>query len=45
MATIAERLIELLRDTGVKYVFGIPGGPWVDYMEAMRGPTGWNSCS
>lgn len=36
MESVAERLVGLLRQTGVKYVFGIPSGPWMSYMEAMR---------
>ncbi len=36
MTHAAKRLAELLQDTGVKYLFGIPGGPWIPYMEAMR---------
>jgi acetolactate synthase-1/2/3 large subunit len=34
--TVAVELIESLRDIGVKYVFGVPSGGWVDYMEALR---------
>lgn len=34
--TVAETLIESLRDLGVKHVFGVPSGGWVDYMEAIR---------
>lgn len=36
MATLAEELINSLKAQGVKYVFGIPGGPSIPYMEAMR---------
>ena len=36
MASVAERLVSLLQAAGVRYVFGIPSGPWMDYMEAMR---------
>ena len=36
MPTIAEKLVGTLRDMGIRYVFGIPGGPWIPYMEAMR---------
>ncbi|RMF91193.1 MAG: thiamine pyrophosphate-binding protein [Nitrospinota bacterium] len=36
MVSVAERLVELLRELGVRYVFGIPSGPWIPYMEAMR---------
>src|SRR5215475_8417133 len=34
--TVATALAEALRDIGVKYVFGVPSGGWVDYMEALR---------
>ena len=33
---VAAVVVETLRDLGVKYVFGVPSGGWVDYMEAMR---------
>ncbi len=36
MATLAEKLIQSLHERGVRYVFGIPGGPSIPYMEAMR---------
>ena len=36
MATVAEQLITYLYDRGVRYVFGIPGGPSIPYIEAMR---------
>ena len=36
MTTVATALIELLAEAGVQYVFGVPSGPWVPYMEAMR---------
>lgn len=35
-ATVATQVVEALRDMGVRYVFGVPSGGWVDYMEAMR---------
>lgn len=34
--TIAEYIAERLRRAGVKFVFGIPGGPSIPYMEAFR---------
>lgn len=34
--TVATTVVETLRDLGVKYVFGVPSGGWVDYMEALR---------
>lgn len=33
---VAQQLVEALRDLGVRYVFGLPSGGWVDYMEAFR---------
>lgn len=34
--TVAFEVVEALRDLGVKFVFGVPSGGWVDYMEALR---------
>ena len=34
--TVAAAFVESLRELGVKYVFGVPSGGWVDYMEALR---------
>lgn len=36
MSTVAKQLIQCLYDQGVRYVFGIPGGPSIPYIEAMR---------
>ena len=36
MTTVAAKLVTTLRDLGIKYMFGIPGGAWIPYMEAMR---------
>ncbi len=36
MTTAATALVDLLAEAGVRYVFGIPSGPWAPYMEAMR---------
>ena len=36
MPKIAEQLVKSLHAIGVKYVFGIPGGPSIPYLEAMR---------
>lgn len=33
---VARQLVEALRELGVRYVFGLPSGGWVDYMEAFR---------
>lgn len=34
--TVATEVVETLRDMGVRHVFGVPSGGWVDYMEALR---------
>jgi len=34
--TVAFQLVDALQELGVKYVFGVPSGGWVDYMEALR---------
>ena len=33
---VARNLVVALRDMGVRHVFGVPSGGWVDYMEAIR---------
>lgn len=34
--TVAQQVVNSLKDLGVKHVFGVPSGGWVDYMEAIR---------
>ena len=34
--SVAVEVANALRELGVKYVFGVPSGGWVDYMEALR---------
>ena len=34
--TVALEVVEALRDLGVRHVFGVPSGGWIDYMEALR---------
>lgn len=34
--TVAKVVAETLRELGVRHVFGVPSGGWVDYMEALR---------
>jgi len=34
--TVAEQIADILSDAGVRFVFGIPGGPSIPYMEAFR---------
>ena len=36
MSTVAFELVESLKALGVRHVFGVPSGGWVDYMEAIR---------
>ena len=36
MAHVAEKFVDRLMAHGVRYAFGIPGGPWIPYIEAMR---------
>jgi len=36
MTTVAEQLVRRLREQGIRYVFGVPSGSWLYYMEAMR---------
>lgn len=36
MPSVPEVFVDRLRDHGVRHAFGIPGGPWIPYMEAMR---------
>ncbi len=36
MTTVAEKWADVLGRIGVRYVFGISSGPWVEYMEALR---------
>jgi acetolactate synthase-1/2/3 large subunit len=36
MINLAEGLVTALKDLGVKYVFGIPGGPSIPYMNEMK---------
>ena len=36
MANFAEVFVDRLYEHGVRYAFGIPGGPWIPFMEAMR---------
>lgn len=38
--TVSRIVVETLRDLGVRHVFGVPSGGWVDYMEAIRNTDG-----
>ena len=33
---VARNVVGALRDMGVRHIFGVPSGGWVDYMEAIR---------
>lgn len=37
---VAYQVIETLREIGVRHIFGVPSGGWVDYMEAIRNTDG-----
>lgn len=36
MATTAQVMASTLKELGVKYIFGVPSGNWVDYMDAVQ---------
>jgi acetolactate synthase-1/2/3 large subunit len=36
MATVAQKLAASLKSIGIRYVFGVPSGNFVDYMEAIN---------
>jgi acetolactate synthase-1/2/3 large subunit len=36
MTTVAQRVIATLETLGVRYFFGVPGGAFADYLEALR---------
>lgn len=38
--TVAQVLVETLKDIGVKHVFGVPSGAWLEYMDALRNTDG-----
>jgi len=40
MATVAQKLAASLKAIGIRYVFGIPSGNFVDYMEAINATEG-----
>jgi acetolactate synthase-1/2/3 large subunit len=37
---VATQVVEALKELGVKHVFGVPSGGWIDYMEALRATDG-----
>lgn len=36
MKKVAELIAEFLKQTGVRYIFGIPSGPWITFMNAFE---------
>jgi len=36
MSNVARKMAEVLRDFGISYVFGVPSGNWIDFMEGIR---------
>ncbi|MFO7728418.1 MAG: thiamine pyrophosphate-binding protein, partial [Desulfonatronovibrio sp.] len=36
MITVAQKLADTLVELGIRYIFGVPSGNWVDYAEAVR---------
>lgn len=40
METVSNTLIKTLKELGVKYIFGVPSGNWVDYMAAIQAVDG-----
>ncbi len=37
---VAYQVIETLKEIGVKHIFGVPSGGWIDYLEAIRNTDG-----
>jgi len=36
MSTVAEKFPGMLSEVGVRHIFGVPGGAWLDFMEHLR---------
>jgi acetolactate synthase I/II/III large subunit len=36
MQTVSQILVQTLKELGVKYIFGVPSGNWIDYLEAIQ---------
>jgi len=36
MVTVGKKLAETFRDIGVRYVFGVPSGNWVDFLDGIQ---------
>lgn len=36
MSNVANAMIDVLAEAGVRHVFGVPSGPWAPFMDAMR---------
>lgn len=42
MATVARKLAATLKEMGVQYIFGVPSGNWIDYLDAIEAVDGLN---
>lgn len=40
MATVAQTMAATLKKMGVRYIFGVPSGNWIDYMAAVQAVDG-----
>ena len=40
MTTVAQQLATTLKEIGVRYIFGVPSGNWIDYMAAIESTDG-----
>ena len=40
MTTVAQQFAQTLKSAGVRFVFGVPSGNMIDYMEALRNENG-----
>jgi len=38
--TVAQVLVETLKEVGVRHVFGVPSGAWLEYMDVLRNTDG-----
>ena len=36
MTTVAQVMVQSLKDLGIKYIFGVPSGNWVDFLTAIQ---------
>lgn len=40
MATVAQTMAETMKKMGVRFIFGVPSGNWIDYMAAVQAVDG-----